>query len=89
MLLLDGERRMEIDSSTVLKGIMAVFLALTVGSALSQAKSTAILPLIGECWTVLLGNGESLQLMICGIGIVLYASVPGAIGIFLMTMRSR
>lgn len=73
--------------------LLGLFVALTVGTALSAARNDVALPLIGKCPAVLSSDISPTAWIIatteCGIGLLLILAVPGAIGVFLMTSGLR
>lgn len=81
------------DPRTVVFGAIAVFAAITVGIPLAAARSEAVIPLLSECPPLLLQDLSGAALyshaIVCGLGFVLFLSVPGMIGVGLMVFRAR
>lgn len=72
----------------VISGLLALIVAIEVGIPLSNARNTAIAPLVGGCPSVILGEATLSQFILCGTGVVILLSIPG-IGVGLIVYRAR
>lgn len=83
-----------IDPGAVIAVFFAVFMAIMVGIPLGSARTDATLPLMGSCpgqlWNFLTGNGpiSVVATTECAVGLVVFLSIPGAIGVGLMAFRA-
>jgi hypothetical protein len=72
---------------------IAALMAIEVGLPLSDARNEAVVPLIGKCpaaFGILTGNyGTDIAVatMECGIGVMLFLAIPGALGVGKMVLE--
>lgn len=77
----------------VLAAIIATVVAIEVGIPLAAARTEVVLPLVSKCPPILFSDlstaAFSTHIMRCGVGLSMFVAIPGTIGIWLMTFRSR
>lgn len=67
----------------ILFAFLALFVAVAVGIPLSRARNEAVFPMLSDCQGSLAGFIE------CGVGVILFIAIPGAIGVFLLVFRGE
>ena len=78
---------------TILTAIIAIFVAVTVGTEMSSARNEVVIPLLSKCPPALLGDIGAIEwltpFMKCSVGLIVFLSIPGALGLGLAVFNKR